>query len=46
MNAASGAKANHPQREIYRDELNFAEFPLASVSTSLPKGPEDTRIHR
>jgi hypothetical protein len=26
------------EREIYRDELNFAEFPLASVSTSLPKG--------
>jgi plasmid replication initiation protein len=24
-------------REIYRDELNFAEFPLASLSTSLPK---------
>jgi plasmid replication initiation protein len=24
--------------EAYRDELNFAEFPLASVSTSLPKG--------
>src|SRR3954471_69442 len=27
-----------PSREYYRDELNFAEFPLASVSTSLPKG--------
>jgi hypothetical protein len=25
-------------REVYRDELNFAEFPLASVSTKLPKG--------
>src|SRR5215471_17205926 len=25
-------------RECFRDELNFAEFPLASVSTSLPKG--------
>src|SRR5450432_4007610 len=25
-------------RERYRDELNFAEFPLASVSNSLPKG--------
>jgi hypothetical protein len=24
-------------REVYRDELNFAEFPLASISTSLPK---------
>lgn len=24
-------------KEFYRDELNFAEFPLASVSTSLPK---------
>src|SRR5712691_24001 len=32
-------RADHlPQREYYRDELNFAEFPLASVSTSLPKG--------
>ena len=28
----------HTGREYYRDELNFAEFPLASVSTSLPKG--------
>jgi plasmid replication initiation protein len=26
-----------PAREVYRDELNFAEFPLASISTSLPK---------
>src|SRR5215217_6281918 len=26
-----------PGRETYRDELNFAEFPLASISTSLPK---------
>src|SRR5215831_15791726 len=25
------------ERDSYRDELNFAEFPLASVSTSLPK---------
>lgn len=25
-------------QESFRDELNFAEFPLASVSTSLPKG--------
>src|SRR5215831_995887 len=24
-------------RKSYRDELNFAEFPLASLSTSLPK---------
>jgi hypothetical protein len=31
------ARDEHP-REHYRDELNFAEFPLASVSTSLPKG--------
>ncbi len=30
-------RAEHP-KECYRDELNFAEFPLASVSTSLPKG--------
>lgn len=26
-----------PAREVFRDELNFAEFPLASISTSLPK---------
>jgi hypothetical protein len=26
-----------PGREGFRDELNFAEFPLASLSTSLPK---------
>ncbi|MCC6953810.1 MAG: replication initiator protein A [Deltaproteobacteria bacterium] len=25
-------------RETYRDELNFAEFPLASLTTTLPKG--------
>lgn len=25
------------RRESYRDELNFAEFPLASLSSSLPK---------
>src|SRR5215469_17132279 len=37
MNAAS-QRSEFPQRELYRDELNFAEFPLASVSTSLPKG--------
>lgn len=30
--------ANPTHRECYRDELNFAEFPLASLSTSLPKG--------
>lgn len=27
-----------PGREQYRDELNFAEFPLASLATKLPKG--------
>jgi len=25
-------------RESYRDELNFAEFPLASLTTTIPKG--------
>lgn len=35
MNAAE--KPESASRELYRDELNFAEFPLASVSTSLPK---------
>src|SRR5215831_18156337 len=38
MNAAPDRMEQRPQRERYRDELNFAEFPLASVSTSLPKG--------
>lgn len=32
----SAALEQNPQ-EAFRDELNFAEFPLASVSTSLPK---------
>jgi len=27
-----------PPRESFRDELNFAEFPLASLTTTLPKG--------
>lgn len=36
MNAAPVRKENS-EREVFRDELNFAEFPLASVSTSLPK---------
>ena len=35
---ASAEQIREPQgREVYRDELNFAEFPLASISTSLPK---------
>ena len=38
MNPAPREAESQPQRELYRDELNFAEFPLASVSTSLPKG--------
>jgi Replication initiator protein A len=38
MNLPQEQCENSPQRERYRDELNFAEFPLASVSTSLPKG--------
>jgi hypothetical protein len=28
--------APHPRRDSYRDELNFAEFPIASLSDSLP----------
>src|SRR5947207_15071881 len=37
MNVPSETIAQ-PSRECCRDELNFAEFPLASVSTKLPKG--------
>jgi hypothetical protein len=37
MNGSPERKEVGP-RERYRDELNFAEFPLASVSNSLPKG--------
>src|SRR5262245_57128913 len=37
MNAT--VERNEPaSREGYRDELNFAEFPLASLSSTLPKG--------
>lgn len=38
MSAALEKHREPSPREFYRDELNFAEFPLASVSTSLPKG--------
>src|ERR1700752_4273570 len=38
MSMPSEQAAQLQPREPYRDELNFAEFPLASVSTSLPKG--------
>jgi hypothetical protein len=38
VNPAPERNAEQSSREYYRDELNFAEFPLASVSTSLPKG--------
>lgn len=37
MNALRKSREPSTSREIYRDELNFAEFPLASLSTSLPK---------
>src|SRR6476646_4386525 len=37
MNALPDRNEQQQSREFYRDELNFAEFPLASVSTSLPK---------
>lgn len=37
MSNAERATSPESVREQYRDELNFAEFPLASVSTSLPK---------
>lgn len=38
MNTALKSNYDYAKKEIYRDELNFAEFPLASLSTSLPKG--------
>jgi hypothetical protein len=34
----SVARLETSQRHAYRDELNFAEFPLASLSSTLPKG--------
>ncbi len=37
MNALPQRKDPSSGRESHRDELNFAEFPLASLSTSLPK---------
>src|SRR3954452_12751308 len=37
MNALLQHRDIPSARESYRDELNFAEFPLASLSTSLPK---------
>jgi plasmid replication initiation protein len=37
VNALPQQKETPAHRELYRDELNFAEFPLASVSNSLPK---------
>src|SRR5689334_8379911 len=37
MNALPQHREPTSTREIYRDELNFAEFPLASLSNSLPK---------
>jgi hypothetical protein len=37
MNVVPQHREQSAGREIYRDELNFAEFPLASLSTSLPK---------
>ena len=36
MEEASSTQA--PKRHSYRDELNFAEFPLASISDRLPEG--------
>src|SRR3954451_9352480 len=38
MNGSPERNEAQGSRECYRDELNFAEFPLASVSTTLPKG--------
>ncbi len=40
MNPENAAVERHEpaSREGYRDELNFAEFPLASLSSTLPKG--------
>jgi len=38
LNALPQQREPSAGRETYRDELNFAEFPLASLSSSLPKG--------
>jgi len=38
MRVPSKDISNRAHRPNYRDELNFAEFPLASLSTVLPKG--------
>src|SRR3954454_18091550 len=38
MNAVPKHREVSSARESYRDELNFAEFPLASLSNSLPDG--------
>ena len=38
MDQTAPLKLPRESHQSYRDELNFAEFPLASVSTSLPKG--------
>jgi plasmid replication initiation protein len=38
MSATPQRSESTSSREHYRDELNFAEFPLASVSTKIPKG--------
>lgn len=40
MNSENAVIDRHdpPCRDGYRDELNFAEFPLASLSSTLPKG--------
>ena len=37
MNTALKANFESTKREIYRDELNFAEFPLASLADHIPK---------
>lgn len=37
MNALPQEQGSASVREVYRDELNFAEFPLASLSSTLPK---------
>ena len=44
MRTATSPTEATAARESYRDELNFAEFPLASLSTKLPKG-QKTLVH-
>ena len=46
MNTALKSNYESTKREIYRDELNFAEFPLASLSNTLPKDQKIVSIQK